>query len=206
MARSNISTTKALSWTICCHVDGLVGLPKPFICIKCISTPASPHAEQKGNLKKGPSFITVDSWAGVWAENTSFFFEKNKDPEDGKCLLSSKLLANYAPSSSLLSSCVSRLQHGRSGHECLLPCLPNLTTWWHLDFIAFELRLVINVVPPGRDLQNRTFQLGQDVPVPKVTDFRAHNPQCGCRLCLLCVRELGCGDSAPRTSASCSVT
>ena len=50
-----------------------MGLPKPFIRVECISTLASPHAEQKGNLKKGPSFIIVDSCAGVWAENTFFF-------------------------------------------------------------------------------------------------------------------------------------
>lgn len=53
-------------------MDNLVGLPKPFICVEYISSSASPHAEQKGNVKKDPSFITVDSWARVWAEKTFF--------------------------------------------------------------------------------------------------------------------------------------
>lgn len=155
-ASSNISTTKALSWTICCHVDNLVGLPKPFIRVECISTLASPPAEQKGNLKKGPSFIIVDSWAGVWAENIYIFFlEKNKDPEDGECLLSSKLLGEDNPSSSFLSSCLSRWQKG----NCIvLASLPlDLITWWHLELFAVELGLACLCGLLGRDLQNRTF-------------------------------------------------
>ena len=53
--------------------------------------------EQKGNLKKVPPFIIVDSCAGVWAENTFFFLEKNKDPEDGNARSAPSILQATVP-------------------------------------------------------------------------------------------------------------
>lgn len=151
-ASSNISTTKALSWTICCHVDNLVGLPKPFIRVECISTLASPHAEQKGNLKKGPSFIIVDSWAGVWAENIYIFFSlrETKTLKMGNaCSAPSFLLRTTVLALSFLPAFPDGRSETVAVDACVLPC-PYISwtggTWsswvlswgWHIYVCLLE--------------------------------------------------------------------
>lgn len=170
-----------------------MGLPKPFIRVRYTSTPASPRAEQKGNLKKGPSFIIVDSWAGVWAENLFFFsLRKTKTLKMGNARSAPSVLQTGL-SSSLLSCCFSRLKEGSHSHGRVSPNPQNRTAWrgcgGHPEFFGFELESACLYVFPERTLQNRTLLMFGGTSVAKAMDLGGHSPQQGCRLCLL---EEGC--------------
>ena len=72
----------------------------------------------------------------------------------------------------------------------------------HLEFFGFELELARLSVSPKQNLSGSFREIV--AAAAKAIDFRAHSPQQGCRLCLLCVRKLGHGKDL-QTSAFHSV-